>query len=154
MAGMQHGGKTRRDSLRRGHSANVEWTLRTSGDAVEFLLEKLLLMQHAARTGQHALALAGETDKGAAPVDDDRAEFLLQRANGVGECGLRDKAGLGRARKVLMLVQSDQIAHRDEEVHDNVPFGLSLSKPMAGLLKNPSTGSGRTVLGIKFPWIS
>jgi hypothetical protein len=87
------------------------------GIAQQILLQHLVFVQHALGRSQHTLALGRETFEAAAPAHHHHAEFLLERAQRVGEGGLRDVAGGSRTAKVPVLVQRDEVAQGGEQVH-------------------------------------
>jgi hypothetical protein len=86
----------------------------------QVLLQHLVFVQHALRRGQHAFALGREAFEAAAPAHHDHAKLLFQRAQCVGQRGLRDVAGLRRPAKVPVLMQRHQVAQGREQVHGMV----------------------------------
>ena len=94
--------------------------------AVEVLAQPLMFAQHAPCTVEYAHAFRGQPDIGTATQDNGTTEFLLHRAQGVGQGRLGDVAGLGRAAEVLVLIERDQVLERAEQVHGVAAVGRPL----------------------------
>ena len=75
-------------------------------------------MQHALGRGQDLLAFRGQARIAAPALDDHHGEFGLQRPHRIGERGLGYVAFLGGTAEMAVLVQSHQVTHRSQYVHE------------------------------------
>ena len=77
-------------------------------------------------TGVRQQQLAGGRELG--PLlgahEKRRSEFALQTADLLAECGLRDKAGLGRLREVAQFGDGDEVA-QVTDLHDPTIVGVN-----------------------------
>ena len=108
----------------------------------QLLAQRLALVQHAVRAGQHPLTLGRQALVLAAAAHDGHAELLLERADRVRQRRLGDVAGLGGAAEVARLRQRAEVAHRVEQIHGAIlRAGLPLRvSPDARMYRNAIVG--------------
>lgn len=114
---MQKTGKAGRNGHHGRHGAQCQRAHGLVHGAFEVLAQQLLLMNDTLGGDKDALPLGRETFKRTPAFDNGGAKFKLQRTNRIGQGGLGNVAGTGRAPEMLVLMQRDQIPERGEQAH-------------------------------------
>ena len=100
---------------------------RETGDAVaaQLVFEVVLQGQQAFRVGQEAFAGAGEPEQPVAPVEQRRADFLLEHGDAAGDRGLGEEQFFCRAADALQAGDPDE-GFDEAQIHDGLTKAIFL----------------------------
>ena len=119
----------------RGYGRHAQLASEFPSASAQVLAQRFFSLEHGQCRGQHLLALRRQASKHTAAPHDDRTELILQRLDRIGQCRLRDMAGLRSPCEMAVLIERHQITHGGQQIHQvlllTVIVGNLLEKSLA-----------------------